>query len=85
MAQYWQAAKHTPAQHVFTCEADPTLAAAACDVVQSNNLDRNVTVIGPRFSTELRVGMSGDLPCPADVIVMEIFDSMLVRSLRVAN
>ncbi len=74
-----QAAKHTPAQHIFTVEADATLAAAARAVSESNACHGRVSVIGPRLSTALRVGLSGaDLPCRADVIVMEIFDSMLL-------
>lgn len=65
------------AQHVWTCEADPTLAAATRAVVDANALDRRVSVLG-KFSHDLSVSLSGDLPAKVDVIVMEIFDSVLL-------
>lgn len=70
-------ASRTLAQHIFACEADPTLASAARAVVEGNDLGDRITV-RPKPSTALRVSWSDDLPCKADVLVTEIFDSVLL-------
>lgn len=70
-------ATQTSAQHIFACEADRPLAAAARAVVQANEQEARITVIS-KPSTRLVVGWGDDLPCRADVLVTEIFDSVLI-------
>ena len=70
-------ASRTVAQHVFACEADPMLCEAARAVIGRNDADDRVTIRG-KMSTDLVVGWADDLPCRADVLVTEIFDSVLI-------
>ncbi|HEX8381528.1 MAG TPA: 50S ribosomal protein L11 methyltransferase [Allosphingosinicella sp.] len=59
---------------VFTCEADPVVAAAATRIAAQNGFADRITVI-PKSSVNLRVGE--DLPGPADLLVSELFDDTL--------
>ena len=70
-------ASRTVAQHVFACEADEMLADAARAVVDANAAEALVSIHRKR-STELIVGSGCDLPCRADLLVTEIFDSVLL-------
>lgn len=63
------------AAHVTTCEVNPVLADVARQIVAANGMSDRVNVIG-RKSNLLEVGR--DLPQPADVLIMEIFDTVLV-------
>ncbi len=63
------------AARVTTCEANPALAAVAAEIVARNGYADRVSIV-PRKSTELEVGR--DLPRPADLLVMEIFDAVLL-------
>ncbi|MCK6453006.1 MAG: tetratricopeptide repeat protein [Alphaproteobacteria bacterium] len=63
------------AGRVTTCEANPALAAVAAEIVARNGCADRVSVVA-RKSTELEVGR--DLPRPADLLVMEIFDAVLL-------
>lgn len=63
------------AGRVTTCEVNPALADAARQIVAANGLADRVTVIG-RKSTLLEIGR--DLPQPADLLIMEIFDTVLI-------
>jgi Flp pilus assembly protein TadD/precorrin-6B methylase 2 len=63
------------AARVTACEANPALAEVAQQIVAANGLADRVAVIGHR-STLLEVGR--DLPEPADVLIMENFDAVLV-------
>ncbi|CAK0835186.1 unnamed protein product, partial [Prorocentrum cordatum] len=71
-------------QHVFTAEGEPGLAEAARHVVEDNGYSDKITVL-PALSTELQVGYAcraedqrRSIPCRADVLVAEIFDTGLV-------
>ena len=63
------------AARVTTCEVNPALADTARQIVAANGLADRVSVIG-RKSTMLEVGR--DLPQPADLLIMEIFDTVLI-------
>ncbi|MFW2541791.1 50S ribosomal protein L11 methyltransferase [Primorskyibacter sp. 2E107] len=63
------------AKHVYTCEQQPLIAQAATRVIAENGLSDRITVI-PRMSHTLVVGV--DLPEPADVVVSEIVDTLLL-------
>ncbi|MCC7048052.1 MAG: tetratricopeptide repeat protein [Alphaproteobacteria bacterium] len=63
------------AERVTTCEVNPALAEVARRIVAANAYAERVSVIG-RKSTQLEVGR--DLPRPADLLIMEIFDSALL-------
>jgi Flp pilus assembly protein TadD/SAM-dependent methyltransferase len=63
------------AARVTTCEVNSVLADVARQIVQANGLSDRVAVIG-RKSNLLEVGR--ELPQPADVLIMEIFDTVLV-------
>jgi predicted O-methyltransferase YrrM len=63
------------AKHVYTCEANPALAAAAADIIARNGLADRVTVF-PKMSTQLAVGP--DLPDRADVLLSELFSPQLL-------
>ena len=56
---------------VYSCEANPTVAAAAATIIHRNGLQDRVTVI-PKRSDKLEIGK--DLPQPADMLVSELFD-----------
>jgi protein arginine N-methyltransferase 7 len=59
---------------VFTCEANPIVAAAATRIAARNGLADSITVI-PKSSRDLRIGE--DLPGPSDLLVSELFDDTL--------
>ncbi|MBS0124173.1 50S ribosomal protein L11 methyltransferase [Thetidibacter halocola] len=63
------------ARHVYTCEQQPLIARAAVRVIEENGLGDRITVI-PKPSHELVVGV--DLPAPADVVISEIVDTVLL-------
>jgi type II protein arginine methyltransferase len=59
---------------VFTCEANPIVAAAATRIAAQNGFADRITVI-PKSSRDLRIG--DDLPGPSDLLVSELFDDTL--------
>jgi SAM-dependent methyltransferase len=63
------------AKHVYTCEQQPLIAQAAVRVIEQNGLADRITVI-PKMSHNLLVGI--DLPEPADVVISEIVDTVLL-------
>ncbi|MGO4854777.1 50S ribosomal protein L11 methyltransferase [Phaeovulum sp. W22_SRMD_FR3] len=63
------------AKHVYTCEQQPLIAQAAVRVIEANGLADRITVI-PKMSQNLVVGV--DLPEPADVVISEIVDTVLL-------
>jgi Tfp pilus assembly protein PilF len=63
------------AQRVTTCEMNPALADVARQIVAANGFADRVAVLS-RKSTQVEIGR--DLPKPADLLVMEIFDSILL-------
>jgi type III protein arginine methyltransferase len=63
------------AKHVYTCEQQPLIARAATRVIAANGLSDRITVIA-KPSHNLVVGV--DLPEPADVVVSEIVDTVLL-------
>ena len=63
------------AARVTTCEMNPALADVARRIVAANGFAERIAVVG-RKSTQLEIGR--DLPRPADLLVMEIFDSLLL-------
>jgi type III protein arginine methyltransferase len=56
---------------VYTCEANPMVAAAAKAIARQNGMAERIQVI-PKISNLLQVGE--DLPQKADVLVSELFD-----------
>ena len=68
-------AARTSAEHVYTVEANPVMAAIARRNIALNGLEDRVTVIDG-LSTSLRVGP--DLPARADMLIHELFDAPLV-------
>jgi hypothetical protein len=68
-------ASRAGAERVTTCEANPALADVARRIVAANGFAERVSVVG-RKSTQVEVGR--DLPRPADLLIMEIFDSVLL-------
>ncbi|MEX0305309.1 MAG: 50S ribosomal protein L11 methyltransferase [Leisingera sp.] len=63
------------AKHVYTCEQQPLIAQAAVRVIEENGLSSRITVI-PKWSHEIIVGE--DIPEPADVVISEIVDTVLL-------
>ncbi|MEP4197291.1 MAG: 50S ribosomal protein L11 methyltransferase [Aliishimia sp.] len=63
------------AKHVYTCEQQPLIAQAAVRVIAENGLSDRITVI-PKLSHNLVVGV--DIPEPADVVISEIVDTVLL-------
>ncbi|WGW05939.1 50S ribosomal protein L11 methyltransferase [Tropicibacter oceani] len=63
------------AKHVYTCEQQPLIAKAAVRVIDANGLSDRITVI-PKMSHDLVIGK--DLPEPADVVISEIVDTVLL-------
>lgn len=63
------------AKHVYTCEQQPLIAQAAVQVIAQNGLSDRITVI-PKSSGSLVVGV--DIPEPADVVLSEIVDTVLL-------
>ncbi|HEX8238483.1 MAG TPA: methyltransferase domain-containing protein [Allosphingosinicella sp.] len=59
---------------VFTCEANPVVAAAATRIAARNGLADRITVIA-KSSRDLRIGE--DLPGPCDLLMSELFDDTL--------
>ncbi|AHD00156.1 50S ribosomal protein L11 methyltransferase [Leisingera methylohalidivorans] len=63
------------AKHVYTCEQQPLIAAAAARVIAENGLSGRITVI-PKWSHDIVVGE--DMPEQADVVISEIVDTVLL-------
>lgn len=63
------------AKHVYTCEQQPLIAEAAAQVIAGNGLSGRITVI-PKWSHDIVVGV--DIPEPADVVISEIVDTVLL-------
>lgn len=63
------------AKHVFTCEANKSLANKAREIVALNGYSDVITVIGKK-STELKIGE--DMSERADILVSEILDECLL-------
>ena len=63
------------AAKVYTCEAVPIVAQAACRIVERNNLQDKIQVL-PKPSYTVRVGE--DMPQRADVLLHEVFSSELL-------
>ena len=57
------------ARHVYACERDPYIAAAAVDIVARNGLADKVTIIA-KSSDQVVIGE--DMPEPADVMVSDL-------------
>lgn len=60
--------------HVYTCEANKMVAAAAQVIATRNGFSNHIHVI-PKLSSELQIGV--DLPRKADVLMSELFDDTL--------
>ncbi|SFA80604.1 Ribosomal protein L11 methyltransferase (PrmA) [Poseidonocella pacifica] len=63
------------AKHVYTCEQQPLIAAAAKEVIARNGLSDRITVI-PKWSHDIKIGV--DMPEQADVVLSEIVDTVLL-------
>jgi precorrin-6B methylase 2 len=63
------------AKHVYTCEQQPLIAEAAKQVIADNGLSDRITVLS-KWSHEIVVGV--DIPEPADVVISEIVDTVLL-------
>ena len=63
------------AKHVYTCEQQPLIAQAAVRVIKANGLSDRITVIA-KSSHNLEIGV--DFPEPADVVISEIVDTVLL-------
>lgn len=63
------------AEHVYTCERRPDVAAAARDIIARNGLSDRITVIA-KDAYALQLGV--DLPARADLFVAEIVDNTLL-------
>lgn len=63
------------AKHVYTCEQQPLIAAAATRVIAANGLSDRITVL-PKWSHDVQIGI--DMPEPADVVISEIVDTVLL-------
>ncbi|MGH1413060.1 MAG: 50S ribosomal protein L11 methyltransferase [Pelagimonas sp.] len=63
------------AKHVYTCEQQPLIAQAATRVIAENGLSDRITVI-PKWSHNIIIG--ADMPEPADVVISEIVDTLLL-------
>lgn len=59
---------------VYTCEANPLVAAAAALIVRRNGLQDRITVIPKRSDA---VEVAEDLPKRADMLISELFDANL--------
>ena len=59
---------------VYTCEANPLVAAAARFITLRNGLSENITVLS-KLSSDLEIGI--DLPQRADILMSELFDDTL--------
>lgn len=63
------------AKQVYTCEQQPLIAAAATRVIAANGLSDRITVL-PKWSHDIQIGL--DMPEPADVVISEIVDTVLL-------
>ncbi|MFW8635218.1 50S ribosomal protein L11 methyltransferase [Cribrihabitans pelagius] len=63
------------AKHVYTCEQQPLIAEAAARVIAENGLSDRITVIA-KWSHDIVIGE--DMPGPADVVISEIVDTVLL-------
>lgn len=65
------------ANTIFACEAFKPMAQCARKIIKENGFENFIKVIGKR-STELTVGVNGDLPRRANLLVTEVFDTELI-------
>jgi precorrin-6B methylase 2 len=63
------------AKHVYTCEQQPLIAQAARQVIRDNGLSDRITVL-QKWSHDIVIGV--DMPEPADLILSEIVDTVLL-------
>lgn len=63
------------AKHVYTCEQQPLIAEAARRVIADNGLSDRITVLA-KWSHDIVIG--ADMPEPADVVISEIVDTVLL-------
>lgn len=63
------------AKHVYTCEQQPLIAQAARQVIKDNGLSERITVL-QKWSHDIVVGV--DMPEPADLVLSEIVDTVLL-------
>lgn len=63
------------AKHVYTCEQQPLIAEAAKRVIADNGLSDRITVL-TKWSHQIEIGT--DMPEPADVVLSEIVDGVLL-------
>ena len=63
------------AAHVYACEHQPLIARAAERVIADNGLADRITII-PKLSHDIVIGK--DMPEPADVVISEIVDTVLL-------
>ena len=63
------------AKHVYACEQQPLIAEAAERVIAANGLSDRITVLR-KWSHTIEIGV--DMPEPADVVISEIVDTVLL-------
>lgn len=63
------------AKHVYACEHQPLIAEAAERVIAQNGLSDRITVLR-KWSHTIEIGV--DMPEPADVVISEIVDTVLL-------
>jgi hypothetical protein len=63
------------ADHVYTCEQEPWLAAVAQEIIDQNGYGPKITLI-PKKSSELHVGV--DMPQKADILLSDLADAHLL-------
>ncbi len=63
------------AKHVYTCEQQPLIADVARRVIADNGLSEKITVLS-KWSHDIVIGT--DMPEPADVVISEIVDTVLL-------
>jgi predicted RNA methylase len=65
------------AEFVYACEAFDPMAECAAKIIKSNGMSDRIKVINKR-STSLKVGDGLDMPCRANILVTEVFDTELI-------
>lgn len=63
------------ATHITACEANPAMASMARQIIADNGLQQQISIVA-KPSQALRVGE--DLPAPVDLILAEVFDSVVI-------
>ena len=66
------------AAHVYACEMWETMAEIARETC-AHNCPGQITILSKK-STDIIVGEDGDMPTRADLLVSEIFDSVLCNA-----